>query len=143
MTVAAASPADAYRPLGPEHNLASVLSHAEPHVTSDYTFQFAGKLYQIARSNILPGLRGSSVRVERRLDGSIAVRYRDKHLAVSQCQPRPKAAVIARPKPATAPKSTAAERTAAWRRAGHDLFKPGPKLWAAVADRTRTRDTLD
>lgn len=144
LTVAAASPADAHRPLGPEHNLASALSHAEPrHVTSDYTFQFAGKLYQIARSSILPGLRGSSVRVERRLDGSIAVLYRDKHLAVSQCQPRPKAAVIARPKPATAPKSTAAERTAAWRRSGQDLFKPGPKVWTAVADRTRTRDTLD
>ncbi len=145
LTVAAASPADAHRPMGPDHNLASALSRVETrHIANDYTFQFAGKLYQITRGRIRAGLRGSRVRVERRLDGSLVVRYRDSDLSVSQCEPQPKAAAIPTPQLRTAAKSTTAERTAAWRRSGQDLFRPGAKVWAAAArDRTRTGGDLD
>jgi transposase len=144
LTVVAASPADAHRPLSTDHNLASALSHVEArHVGNDYTFQFAGRLYQIAANSIRPGLRGGKVRVERRLDGSLAVRYHNQDLVVSQCEPRPKIAARPKPQPRTAPKSTTAERTAAWRRSNQDLFKPGFKARAAAADCTRSRDTLD
>ena len=85
-TVAAANPTDAHRPLGAEHNLAAILSHVESRVVaSDYTLRFQGQLFQIARQEVRPGLRGAPVRVEQRLDGSLWVRFRDRYLAVRRC----------------------------------------------------------
>jgi len=96
-----ASAEDAHRPLGRGHDLASSLSHVEARqVASDYTVRFEGKLYQIARTAVRAGLRGGRVRVERRLDGTIAVRFRQHWMAVSLCTPRPKQsvpAVVAKP----------------------------------------------
>ena len=59
-------------------------------VSNGYTIQFNTKTYQIARSDIRAGLRGAAVRVEVRLDGSMAVRFRNRYLAVTACQPRPR-----------------------------------------------------
>ena len=59
-------------------------------MTSDYTMRYRGKIFQIARGDIRPGLRGSRVRVEQRLDGSMAVKFRQYGLSVAECQPRPK-----------------------------------------------------
>jgi len=52
------------RPLrGGEHELAAILSLVEERrVTSDYTIRYQGKIYQIARGDIRPGLRGGGVR---------------------------------------------------------------------------------
>jgi transposase len=81
---------DAHRPLGAEHQLAAILSHVEARfVTSDYTLRYQGKIYQIARSAIRPGLRGGQVRVEQRLDGSMAVKFRQCDLQVKECPERP------------------------------------------------------
>lgn len=148
--VVPASEADAHRAQGPDHCLASSLSHVEiRQVTSDYTIRYEGRIYQIARESIQPGLRHAKVRVEARLDGSLAVRFRDVWLEVSECQPRPKAAAVAR-KPArqrnAAPVSAEqkAQRKAAWQASMSDLFRPGLSTTAAAAiDRTRTRDRLD
>jgi hypothetical protein len=83
------------------------LSYVEDRqVSNDYTIQFDNKIYQIARADIRAGLRHASVRVEARLDGSLAVRFREHYLEVTECQPRPKVpaarsrrkAVAARPK---------------------------------------------
>ena len=72
----AANAADAHRALGPPHDLPSALSHVESRrVANDYTIRYQGKMYQIAQSGIRPGLRGGTVRVELRLDGSLAVRF--------------------------------------------------------------------
>jgi hypothetical protein len=50
------------------------LSHVETRqVTNDYTIRYNGKIYQIERKDICTGLRRASVRVESRLDGSLAV----------------------------------------------------------------------
>ena len=139
-------PTDAHRALGKEHELASALSHVEfRQVASDYTFRYAGKLYLIARKSIAPGLRGGAVRVEKRLDGSVAVCFRDVYLSVSECQIRPKATIMAKPRPqASGPSTPKAERTAAWKWSNHQLFQPGPGVMAAAAvNRTRTRDKLD
>jgi hypothetical protein len=85
-TVPATNPTDAHRSLGAEHNLAAILSRVESRVVAaDYTLQFEGQLFQIARQGIRPGLRGARVRVEQRLDGSLGVRFRDRYLAVRRC----------------------------------------------------------
>jgi len=79
LAVAPANPDDAHRALEKQHDLAAILSHVESrHVNNDYTIQFEGKIYQIARKDIRPGLRCATVRVEKRRDGSIAVRFRDR-----------------------------------------------------------------
>ncbi len=101
-TVAPEGSSDAHRPLHAEHQLAAILSHVEERfVTADYTIRYQGKIYQIARTDIRPGLRGGQVRVERRLDGSLAVKFRQYGLSVVECQARPKAPP--RPKPVSAP----------------------------------------
>jgi hypothetical protein len=85
-TVAPASPGDAHRPLRSEHELASILSWVEERlVTSDYTIRHGGKIYQMGRGDIRPGLRGGRVRVERRLDGSLTVKFRQSMLGVTEC----------------------------------------------------------
>src|SRR5208337_3938059 len=78
-----ASTTDAHRPLRAEHQLAAILSHVEERfVTPDYTIRYQGKIYQIARGDIRPGLRAGRVRVEQRLDGSLAVKFRQYGLSV-------------------------------------------------------------
>jgi len=87
LTVVPASAADAHRALGPEHGLASALSHVEQRrVAQDYTFSYYGKKHLIAPQSIQPGLRGGTVRIERRLDGSLAVRFKDKWLQIGSCR---------------------------------------------------------
>ena len=95
LTVVPAVAGNAHRPLGKEHSLAASLSQVESRrVANDYTIRFETKLYQIQRSDIRAGLRGGQVRVEQRLDGTLAVRFRDRYLAVAECSPRPKAAPV-------------------------------------------------
>jgi hypothetical protein len=102
-TVAPAESSDAHRPLRAEHELASILSLVEERiVTSDYTIRYGGKIYQIGRGDIRPGLRGGRVRVERRLDGSLAVKFRQDVLTVTECAAQPK--VPPAPKPLDAPR---------------------------------------
>ena len=130
LTVEAANPDDAHRQLEKSHHLAASLSHVETRqVRPDYTLRWDGKLYQIERRAVTTGLRGVNVRVERRLDGSLAVRHRERYLPVQEC------AVADRPKPARSkPKPAAKSRT---RRRGSDWdkgfdLKKGPKIWQAA-----------
>lgn len=94
--VVPASSDDAHRPLGKEHSLAASLSYVETRqVGNGYTIQVDSQTYRIARSDIRTGMRGAGVRVEGRLDGSIAVRFGKRYLTVTACQPPPK---VPRPK---------------------------------------------
>jgi hypothetical protein len=103
-TVEPANATDAHRPLRGEHDLAAILSHVEKRVVAnDYTLRYAQKIYQIARGDIHPGLRGGRVRVEQRLDGSLAVKFRQYRLRVAECQPQPKRPLS--PKRVIAPKA--------------------------------------
>jgi transposase len=145
LVVAPANPADAHRPLGPEHDLAAALSHVETRqVANDYTIQVDSQLYQIERASICAGLRGGTVRIERRLDGSLAVRFRERRLVVHACaqRPQPVPATVVQPKARSGkpPKPSPALRAAM----NHLFDQPGPPVWAAARDdRTRTRDKLD
>jgi hypothetical protein len=68
------------------HNLAASLSHVKARtITNDYTIQFLGERYQISRNSIAIGMKGQQVRVEARLDGSVAVRYQGAYLDVNRC----------------------------------------------------------
>lgn len=94
LTVVPASADDAHRGLDATHSLAASLSYVETRqVNNDYTIQFDNKIYQIARDDIRAGLRGANVRVEVRLDASLAVRFRGCYLTISECHARPKASL--------------------------------------------------
>lgn len=86
-TVRPASEVDAHRPMGKEHDLASILSHVEQRVMGqDYTIRYEGRLYQLTRDQIGPGLKQQTVRVEQRLDGRLVVQWRGKPLEVKVCE---------------------------------------------------------
>lgn len=91
IAVVPASSDDAHRPLGTQHSLAASLSYVElRRVSNGYTIQFDNQTYQIARSDVGAGLRGADVRVEIRLDTSLAIRFGKRYLTVTACQPQPK-----------------------------------------------------
>lgn len=131
------NPTDAHRPVDPTHDLAAALSTVETRqVTKDYTLRFDGHVYQIAREHIRAGLRGATVRLETRLDGSLHVRFQQHYLAVRLCDQRPQAIA---PPPAV-PRRTSRSAAPHW----PDPPDPAIPLWqAATIDRTRTRDTLE
>src|SRR5436305_239586 len=71
MTVEAANPDDAHRPLDKSQHLAASLSHVETRqVRNDYTFPSGGMFYQIEGLAVVSGLRRATVRVEERLEAS-------------------------------------------------------------------------
>lgn len=130
-TVEPANPTDAHRPLGREHDLAAILSHVESRVVAnDYTIRYDKKIYQIARAEIRPGLRGATVRVEERLDRGVWVRFRDGYLTVSICQARPQPAPQANL--AGLSKPPKAHRASLWMK-GFDL-KKSPPLWRVLRE---------
>ena len=127
---AAGNPTDAHRPLGREHNLAAILSHVESRVVApDYTVRFQGRSYQIARAAVRPGMRGARVRVEKRLDGSVAVRFRQHYLAVTVCEPRPSPTETVRP--ARRSRKPASEAPPHHWMKGFDL-QQGKPIWAIM-----------
>ena len=129
LTVEPASPDDAHRKLEKRHSLAASLSHVETRqVRSDYTLRWEGKLYQIERQAVTTGLRHAHVRVEKRLDGSVAVRYGERYLPVRECAvaEKPKAMPTAGP----ARKQRAAARGSDWNK--NFNLKKAPPLWQAA-----------
>jgi len=95
LMVQPASADNAHRALDKRYDLAAILSQVETRqVKNDYTIQFAGKRYGIQPQSIKTGLRGAKVRVEQRLDGAVAVRFRDCYLNVKLCSVAPKAAPL-------------------------------------------------
>jgi transposase len=124
---------DAHRRLGREHDLAAILSQVESRVvTNDYTLRWEGQSYQIAREGITAGLRGSRVRVERRLDGSVTVRFRDRYLPITRCEV--KAPALAVPQPPSVPAKTGSKgkQRSPWME-GFDLQK-SPPIWAVLQE---------
>jgi hypothetical protein len=129
LTVEAANPDDAHRPLDKSHNLAASLSHVETRqVRNDYTLPWDGKLYQIERQAVTTGLRRANVRVEQRLDGSLAVRHGDRYLPITECVAAEKPKKRHPPKPAKTRRPQ--PRGSDWNK-DFDL-KKGPKVWQAA-----------
>jgi hypothetical protein len=128
LAVVPAGADDAHRPLEKQHDLAAILSLVESRrVNNDYTIQLDTKIYQIAHQDIRTGLRGAVVRVEKRRDGSVAVRFRNRFLKISICELRPK---LSPPKPPGKARRAPQPRQASeWCR-NFDL-KKSPKVWQA------------
>jgi transposase len=101
----------------------AILSHQETRVvTNDYTISYYNTRYQIARESVTPGLRGSKTIVERRLDGSIHVRFRDSYLAVTELPPaQPKTSQRTQRKPRREPTVVVPAADHPWRQGYADM----------------------
>jgi hypothetical protein len=110
-------------------------------VRNDYTLQWEGALYQIERAAITTGLRGANVRVEKRLDGAVAVRYGEKYLPVTLCAPAEKKASVPPPAERSSARRRQAKRDSDWNR-NFDL-KKAPKLWQAAQESGRRQGEVD
>lgn len=132
-TVRPASEVDAHRPLGKQQDLASILSHVEDRIIGeDYTIRYNGRLYQLEREQVGPGLKRQRVRVEQRLDGRLMVQWRGQALGLKVCEP----ASPAHPKTPTRPKSGVGtkrkrEGNNGWMKGFH--WHGGPSLEEVVA----------
>ena len=128
---------DAHRELSADTNLAGILSHVETRVIDNgYTIRVDGKRYQVAREQIKTGMRGAKVRVEWRLDGSLAVRYQESYLSVELCtEPTRPARLDNKPKPV---QHTPARRSD-WNK-NFELKKAQP-LWKAAKSSGYRRTT--
>jgi len=83
-TVRPISRNNAHRPLHPAMKLAAILSTQQRRkVANDYTIRFENRIYQLLRPP-RPGLRGGWVVVERRLDGTLHIRFKGKYLKYKQ-----------------------------------------------------------
>jgi transposase len=101
LVVEPASSDNAHRALDKRYDLAAILSRVETRqVKNDYTIQFEGQRYGIQPESLSTGLRGGEVRIEKRLDDAVAVRFRDRYLSVAPCAVAPKAATPPKPKSA-------------------------------------------
>jgi hypothetical protein len=83
---------DAHRSVTRSYKLESILSFREARtVDNDYTIQWYGKRWAIARSDVIAGLRKARVQIEKRLDGSLWVLFRGRHLGLKLCDESVKA----------------------------------------------------
>lgn len=124
------------------YDLAAALSRVETRqIANDYTFRFQGQLCQIATEQVRPGMPGAAVRVEARLDGSIAVRFQQSYLRVAECREQPKAPPL---KSASVGRGKAPTSSSAWRQSHSGIARGGMPIWkAAEINRTRTLDELE
>jgi len=118
-----------HRALTPQLDLAAILSHVEERVIgNDYTFSFAGRRYQIARSGVQAGMRRQPVRVELRLDGELRARYQGRYVEIGECGVRAIAVQPDMPKPVR--KDHNAGGRSQWMRGFFD--RPSPPLWKSM-----------
>ena len=84
-SVKAVSKNNAHRPMQASMNLASILSIQQSRtVANDYTIRLANVIYQLLPP-AYPGLRGGTVIVEKRLNGSLGIRFKDHYLKYKVC----------------------------------------------------------
>lgn len=120
---------DLHRPVTPQLDLASALSHVEQRVIrNDYTFSFAGKSYQIARKDVKAGMKGQRLRVELHLDGELRTRYEGQYVELGECGVRAPDKPVPPGKPVC--KDHNADGKSRWMEGFFD--RPGPELWQAI-----------
>ncbi|MGO8818029.1 MAG: ISNCY family transposase [Terriglobia bacterium] len=92
-TVAPRNPRNAHRRLGREPRLEEILSvRVTRTVAQDHTVSWEGNRWGVPREEVCAGLRGAQVEIERRLDGSHWLRFRNRYLRLCHCpQPAPRA----------------------------------------------------
>jgi hypothetical protein len=123
--------ANHHRPLPPQMDLESILSHMEERVIgNDYTFSFAGHRYQIERADVQAGMRRQRLRVELRLDGDLQACYQGRYLAIAECGGRVE---TIQPKDSQPVRKA---HNAGGRSKWMDGFfnRPSPPLWKLIED---------
>jgi DNA-binding Lrp family transcriptional regulator len=135
---------DAHRALLPGMNLDSVLSIRESRtMAQDHTVRWHGVSYQMERKHIKAAMRGARVLVERRLDGSLWMHWRDQVLALESCPaitPIPVIPAVMK-RPATSRRSTQEKARAKQRllnarrqwRENYERLRNRP-IWQAMRD---------
>ncbi len=89
-TVESRRPRDAHRRLGREHRLEQILSvRITRTVALDHTVTLDGQRWGVPREAVCAGLRRARVKVERRLDGSHWLRFRNRYLPLVACPAAP------------------------------------------------------
>ena len=132
LVVQPANSDDAHRKLDKRYDLPAILSHVETRqVKNDYTIQFERRRYRIEEKSISTGLRGGAVRVEKRLNGEVAVRFRERYLSVMLCPAPPQPAAPIRPKTAPACSESSPSRPKSRWMDGF-LKRPGPPIGKAI-----------
>jgi hypothetical protein len=97
-TVRPVSGNNAHRPLHPSMNLSAILSIQEKRrVANDYTIRLDNQVYQLLKP-ALPGERRGWVIVEKRLDGSMQIRFKQTYLAYHQIGPADRAGLCPAPR---------------------------------------------
>jgi len=120
---------DMHRPLTPEMDLASALSHVEQRVIrNDYTVSFAGKNYQMGRKDVKSGMKGQRLRMELHLDGALRARYEGRYVELAECGV--KTVDQSPPVAKSVRKDHNAGGKSRWMEGFFD--RPGPALWQAV-----------
>ncbi len=120
-----------HRALTPQLDLAAILSHVEERVIgNDYTFSFAGRRYQIVRSQVQAGMRRQRLRVELRLDGELKARYQGRYVEIGECGARAIAAEAKVRQPVR--KDYNAGGKSNWMQGFFD--RPSPPLWKLIGD---------
>jgi biotin operon repressor len=128
LTVEPNNACDAHRLLTQEHDLDAILSHVEERqISNGYTVQYGGQTYQIPPNQVRTGMRGSKLRVETRLDGSVAMRFHQEYLGIEVCAPPQR---VAKPKTPAKPRPSA-PRKSRWMQGFFD--KPALPLGTALA----------
>ncbi|MGA8216612.1 MAG: ISNCY family transposase, partial [Candidatus Sulfotelmatobacter sp.] len=135
---------DAHRGLLPGMNLDSVLSiHESRTVSQDHTVRWYGAVYRVERKQIKAAMRGARVQLERRLDGSTWMHWRNRVLVLELCEATPGVSVErpVLPRRATQAKSAqekarARERFLDARRRWRNSYAllPNRPLWQAMRD---------
>jgi hypothetical protein len=121
---------DLHRPLGEGFELGSALSHVEHRViTSNYTFPYYNKQYQIAREDVEPAMKRQSLRVELWLNGELKARYQGRYVGIRECE------VQGTKVPKSGPrKEVRKDHNAGGKSQWMDGFwdKPSPLLWQVI-----------
>ncbi len=130
-TVSPANEFNAHRPLGQRHDLASILSHVEERVIGqDYTIRHECQLFQIQREHIRAGLKGKRIRMERRLDGTVAAKGPDGALEIVLCEGGERPGGAAKPRLRVTRKASSSGRGTSWMNGFH--LHGGPSLEEVV-----------
>lgn len=134
---------DAHRALRPGTNLDSVLSmRASRTVAADYTVRWEGITYQVQREHVARGMRGARVQLERRLEGSRWMQWRNRFVPLERCATRPRTIVERRVKTQATPERSAAEKARARQRVLDSRRRlseayaqlPNRPIWQAMND---------
>lgn len=135
---------DAHRPVLPGTNLDSLLSIRQSRtVSQDHTISWDGVTYRIDRHQAARGMRGARVEIERRLDASTWMRWRNQTLRLEKCPPQgqppiARAVTKSRMKPPREAweKALARQRSQQARRQIQEAYErlPNRPIWQAMRD---------